>query len=388
MSRRFKPALALCIAMALPSAAAFALDPFDFSTSREKSMGGEHAALADDFSVILSNPAGLADVPRQFSAADLSIQAEGPVFDIANLLLGGSSTSVAGITSFLADNDYKIHAGAEISGPFAFGYTGGGLGFGLFNKTGLVLNITDITDIDLDAAENILLTGGYAVRFDLGKGNELAAGLSAKGFVRGSVDPTMGITQLYDYVSGASSPMSVLSDTFTLTTGIGIDAGLRWSWEGQLAAGLVCHDVYSPAIVSQYSSLMGFLSDPAGSSEGSPTYDTIDRKLDFGLMWKPRLDRLSHIIDSLVIAIDYKDILDFMSLIPRNPILNVGAGMEARILDIVTLRAGVDEALLSAGIGLDLGVLTLSLAAYGSELGLDPGDEPYYNLLVDFGFKY
>jgi len=107
-----------------------------------------------------------------------------------------------------------------------------------------------------------------------------------------------------------------------------------------------------------------------------------------GLMWSPALGRLGQVIDSLVFALDYKDILDLASPVPRNPILNVGLGVEARVLEIVTLRAGIDEALLSTGIGLDLGVFTINLAAYGAELGLDPGDRPYYNLLVDIDFKY
>jgi len=87
-------------------------------------------------------------------------------------------------------------------------------------------------------------------------------------------------------------------------------------------------------------------------------------------------------------AMDYTDILDLTSPLPRNPILNVSLGVETRVLDIVTLRVGIDEALLSAGVGLDLGVFTLNIAAFGQELGLDPGDRPYYNLLVDFDFKY
>jgi hypothetical protein len=97
---------------------------------------------------------------------------------------------------------------------------------------------------------------------------------------------------------------------------------------------------------------------------------------------------LGQVIDSLVFALDYRDILDLTSLVPRNPILNVGLGVEARVLEIVTLRAGINDALPSAGIGLHLGVCTINLVAYGAELGLDPGDRPYYNLLVDFDFKY
>jgi len=391
MHRRFAPCLALCISLTLAAqvAHALALDPFDFSSASDKSMGGEHAALADDFSVILSNPAGLADAPSRFSAADIGVQAIGPVFDIANLILG-NSTSISNLTNFLANNNFRIHAGADITGPFAFGYTGGGLGFGLFNKTGLTMDISGVASIDVEAVEDLLLTGGYAFRLDLGKGHELAMGVTGKGFVRGDISPSMGITELDDYISGATSPLSILADTFTLTTGIGLDAGLRWSWDGQVAAGLVCHDIYSPAIVTQYSSFMGFLSDPAGAAAGEPApiYDTLDRKLDFGLMWKPSLGRLGEIIDSFVLAADYNDILDLLNPLPRNPILNVSLGLEARVLDIVSLRAGINEALLSAGIGLDLGVFTLNLAAYGTELGLDPGNEPYYNLLVDFDFKY
>ena len=58
------------------------------------------------------------------------------------------------------------------------------------------------------------------------------------------------------------------------------------------------------------------------------------------------------------------------------------------ILQIVTLRAGIADALPSAGIGLDLSVFKLNFAAYGTALGLDPGDRTAYNLLVDFDFRY
>jgi hypothetical protein len=62
--------------------------------------------------------------------------------------------------------------------------------------------------------------------------------------------------------------------------------------------------------------------------------------------------------------------------------------METRVLHIVTLRAGIADALLSAGAGIDLSVFTLNLSIFGAELGLEPGDRPCYNLLVDFNFKY
>lgn len=385
MHRRFVRIAALSASLAVfaSSLAAQAqppLDPFSFLSPREKSMGGRHVALADDFSVMLANPAGLADMPKKLSAADLGIQAIGPVFDIANLVVGGD-TSVNAITNFLAKDNYKLYAGLDISGPLAFGYTGGGLGFGLFNDTSMNVNVASVSSIGVDAREDILLAGGYALKFDLGKGNELAGGVSAKGFVRGDIFKSMGILEAVGLTSNLGS---ILDSPLTISTGIGIDAGLRWSWDGRLAAGLVCHDLYSPAISTQYASTTAFLN----ATPGTPSYNTVKRSLDAGFMWAPALGRLGQIIDSFVVALDYRDILDLLNPVPRNPILNVGLGVETRVLDIVTLRAGISDALLSAGVGLDLGVFTINIAAYGAELGLDPGDRPYYNLLVDFDFKY
>jgi hypothetical protein len=364
------------------SADTLVLDPIDFSTGREKSMGGSHVALADDYSVLLTNPAGLADVPQQVSVADLGIQAIGPVFDIANALIGGSNPTTA-LVNFLAANDYKLYAGLGIQGPIAFGFTGGGLGFGLFNKTSMIVDVASATSINVSAEEDMLFTGGYAVRFDLGHGHELSAGMTAKGFVEGDVSTPSGMG-IIEAVGLISNPTSLMSQPFTLTTGIGLDAGLRWAWKG-LAAGLVCHDIYSPAIQTTYSSVTDFVSSGAGSA---PSAAMLKRMLDAGFSWSPSLGRLGEVLDRLVIAIDYNDILDLTNPVYRNPILNVGLGVETRILEIVTLRAGINDALLSAGMGLDLGVFTINLAAYGTELGLDPGDRPYYNLLVDFDFKY
>jgi len=382
MLSRIAAACAICILItAVP---AFSLgnkvEPLDFSSAREKSMGGTHVALADDASVLLTNPASLADVPSSFSKADLGIRMIGPLFDIADLVVGGNM-STSGLTDFLAKNDYKLYAGLDIAGPLALGYSGGGLGFGFFNKTKFIINVGSASAINVSAGEDLLLAGGYALRFDLGKGHELDAGIVAKGYVRGRTDSSMGIVEAVGVIS---DPASVLSDPFTLTTGIGLDAGLRWAWSG-LAAGLVCRDAFSPAISTVYSGGAGafFASRP-----GTSTYVSLPRSLDLGLAWTPSLGRLGEVVDALVIALDYRDILDLFAVLPRNPILNVGLGAEARVLDIVTLRAGIADALPSAGMGLNLSAFTMNLSVYGAELGLDPGDRPYYNLLIDFDFKY
>jgi hypothetical protein len=380
--RRFAPILALCLLAATETAPALSvneIEPLDFTSPRERSMGGRHVALADDSSVLLTNPAGLAELPKSYSAADLGLRMIGPVFDIADLVAGGKM-STSSLTDFLAKNDYKVYAGFELAGPLALGYTGGGMGFGLFNKTKFIANVAGASAINLTTGEDILLSGGYARRFDLGSGHELDAGFAPKGFARGEIKSSMGIVEAVDL---SSHPGDILNDPFTLTTGVGLDLGLRWAWR-QLAAGLACRDLFSPAIATQYSSASAFF----GSKSGESSYVWVHRSLDAGLAWNPDIGQWLRGVDSLVLALDYRDILDLWSITPRNPVLNIGFGLEARVLDIVSLRAGVADALLSTGLGLDLKVFKLNLSVFGTELGLEPGDRPCYNLLFDLDFRY
>ena len=359
------------------------VDPFTVPFAREISVGGKHAALADDFSVLLSNPAGLAVAEPTLYASRLALTTSGPIFDIANLMTGGGDIMTA-LGDLLAKYDYKLYTAFDLSGPLSFGYVGEGLGFGLFNKTSFALNSASVSAIRVTATEELLLTGGYAYSFDLGGGHALSLGLLAKGFVRGQIeakDTLLGIQSIL------SNPASLLGQPFVLTTGIGLDAGIRWDWERQVSAGLVCRDAYSPALVSEYTSAMDFVANPATALSGS-TRSTIRPDLAVGAAWSPELGRLGRYIDGLVVTLDYVDILDLARPVPRNAILNLGLGVEVRMLEILSVRLGFREALLAAGLGFDLGAFSLNAAAWGDELGIEPGARPVYNLLLSFDFAY
>ena len=260
------------------------MDSFVPSTGRNFAIGGLHAALADDFSALFANPASLVAVPREIYVSRLGIKATGPIFDIASAFLGGGDIT-SSILDILSANGYKLYAGADVVGPIAFGYVGEGLGFGLFNTTRISLNAASASSIGLKAGEDFLLTGGYAFRIDLGRGHSLDFGITAKGFARGEISETLGAVELY----GMLSDLSALLDLpFKLTTGVGIDAGLRWNWDEVVAAGLVCRDAYSPALVTTYDNAKAFISDPSSANPVSESV-TLDPDLDFGLSWKPRL---------------------------------------------------------------------------------------------------
>ncbi|HUX39228.1 MAG TPA: hypothetical protein VMV44_15115 [Rectinemataceae bacterium] len=380
MKHRNLAALAL-VAMTAPAVMALDVEPFDIPIANFSAMGGPHAALADDWSLLFSNPAGLADAQPQLIASQVAAKMTGPLFDIALATLGGGSL-IDNFVQVLQNNGYQVYTAGDFVGPLSFGYVGQGIGFGLFNRSHAVVDAASITNISVLVQEDILLVGGYSYGMDLGPKHRLEAGLLAKGFARGGISTTTDVLSLTTIVS------NYMAQPFDLETGIGLDLGLRWLWKPLgLSAGIVCRDIYSPVLVNSYSSVQGFIANPQSSLLGS-TAGQIPRNLDVGVAWTMPSGGLWGLVDSLSVAVDYGHILDLFAAFSRNPILNLGLGIETRFLDIVSLRAGLAEGYPTAGASLDLAVMKLNLAAWGSELGLEPGSRPAFNLMSSLEFSY
>jgi hypothetical protein len=361
------------------------VDPFvGFYDARENAIGGRHAALVDGFSSMLSNPASLAASKPSFSAGRLDLGIAGPIFDMANLILDDPNDLLSGVKNLLTSYNYKVNAAVDLSGPISLGYRGDGLGFGIFQRTHIGADVASLDSVSMTASEDILIAGGYGFRINLGNENALDIGLLAKGFVRGSIVLDGGVVELYGLVD---NPLSFFSNPFYLTTGVGLDAGLRWNWAEIISFGVACRDAYSPVQISQYSSALDFSENPS-TSYVSTESALLDPDLSAGFAFKPPLGFFSRVFDGLVIAVDYDDILDLLSALPRNPILNVDAGLEVKFLDVFTLRIGVREALLQAGIDLNLDFAHIVVSAWGDELGIEPGERSVYNLLIGIDFIY
>jgi hypothetical protein len=146
-----------------------------------------------------------------------------------------------------------------------------------------------------------------------------------------------------------------------------------------LSAAIVCYDLYSPVLLTPYDSLADF-NDKSGPSDGSASYATVDRRLDLGFRYRIRSIAIEKYISAITIMADYRDFLDLFSLISRNPILNVGLGLEIKVLNALSFRFGLTDALPAFGMGLNLSFVTLDFAIHGKELGLDPGVQPAYAL--------
>ena len=357
------------------------IDPFVMPSTRFSALGGNHTAAGDSFHTIFTNPASFVDIEKEFSASEITLTTYGPVLEIIDLL--GSiddldSLDLSGIVNS-SKGSGGLAFGLDLAGPISIGWVGNGLGLGFFNRTRVDAAVSG-TKIKPAVTADFFLVGGYSLRI-LNQGNHvLDGGFLGKGFFRGR---WMLETPIFDALSILDDPMGKPFDTFF---GIGLDLGFRYTLSNNLTFSLVCFDLFSPVLVTKYHSFFDFGSgaDPVGES----SYAQVKRRLDFGVKYTISNSFIDRYFTGLVVMADYRDFLDLFSLVPRHPLLNIGIGAEITVLNVLSFRLGMTDALPSFGIGLDLSFLKLDMAIFGRELGLDPGKHPTYCLGLGILFRY
>ena len=350
--------------------------PITIISPISSALGGPHVTMNDGFSSLMNNPAGFYSSESEFSIAEITMGLKGPVFDIANLII---SEDMAEIPAMLQG----IYAGMDLLGPVSFGYVGEGLGFGIYSNSYSTISSSGPLTVKADIGSEIILTGGYAMRlpFPLPETHLVDAGMLLKGTFRGELS----------FEESALNIMSIGMDTltsepFSFITGIGVDLGLRYSYLNRITLGLVGRDVYSPTLHNVYANIEDFTS---GAEPSQTLKGIVPFALDLGVMYSPDFESKNLFISDIKIYIDYYDIFDFW-LYPElavNPILHIGIGTEISMLSILDVRAGFNQGLFSAGLGLDLYYFKMNLAMFGTELSTEPGLQPVYNMQIGFEFR-
>jgi hypothetical protein len=385
-------ALVFAFSTAGLSASPFIFEPMRFPSARTDALGGLHAALADDFSVLQSNPAGLRSAGPQFSVAELTTDLNGPIFSIADLFLrivqGGNPTSL------LQDPDVQklltsLDAGITINGPLALGYIGEGLGFGFFNSSGADFTTEGtVPTVTTDLKEDLMFVAGYGFRIPLPENlnSTLDLGFSLKTFTRAHIEWSESILSFFSAITSPSLSY-FLNQPFDLDVGFGMDAGALYSWNNLISVGLAARDLYSPVLRNYYQSgVSGF------TSGATPvvTYGIVPLDVALGILYTPRLGFLESYMSNLKLMLDYGDIFDFWThpATASNPLLHFGLGAEVTLLDVLAVRAGFGDGYFSAGLGMNLTAFHLDLTMFGRELSTEPGLRPSFNLIVSTLFRY
>ena len=365
-------------------------DDIYIMTGADAGLGGPYPTDNSGLETLFSNPAAFKSAEEDLDVSNLTLLLKGPIFDITTLVLD-SMADGSEITDILASSAVQsiltdLYAGFTLTGPVYFGYIGDGFGFGLFNSTDFVMQNLSALSIGMEVTEQIILAGGYSFRIPLtaDESHVLDLGVMLKGGVEGSVNIERSFLQLPAMIAGIG-PDLLLAEPFDFSTLIGFDAGILYIWDGFLSVGISCQDIYSPTVKYTYvDGINSFLA----SGTYSETTGIIPMKLNAGFELSPEIPFLEQWITNFRFMAAYDDILDFV-LYPTeadSPLLHIRTGLEITMLEILDLRVGIADGLLNAGFGLDLQILTLNAAMFGTELSSQPNTRPVFNLVVGFDF--
>jgi hypothetical protein len=242
-------------------------------------------------------------------------------------------------------------------------------------------------------SEEVIVLAGLSFRVLDMSSLTLDVGAMGKGFVRASFNKKIGLADLVG--TGLDGLTGMFDDFMTIPMdtqfGFGVDLGARLSLSKLLSVGLVYYDVYSPAWINSGVTLNALTSDPFGNltSGGSLGDGRVKSRLDLGVA----LDTGALLIfDNIRVMADYHDLLELIApgtdTITRNPVLNVGIGVEVGLFNILDIRAGISDGIPSLGLGLNLFFCQLNLAIHGKEFGLEPGVESTMAAEIGLAFRF
>ncbi|MDR0690164.1 MAG: hypothetical protein LBG08_07895 [Spirochaetaceae bacterium] len=356
------------------------LAPFTVPSTRNLGLGGPHVAYTDDINSLFINPAAFINID-QLSVGEVSAGVYGDTLSLKDIIsnIGDTSKLVSTLSKFIDKSNGNIPLGFDLRGPIAFGNIKNGWGWGVFDRIYGGATVTG-RNVDVWANADLMFDLGYSFRIlEIGT-NTLDVG--ALGKVFGRLGVNSGQMSLFDLADGGDTLKNRLNYA-PFTIGAGLDLGLQYRLIDNFTAALTVNDLFSLGYVS-FNNLN--LSSSAGSAP--PGYlGYIKPNINLGVSYK----LFDNSFLSLAVMADYRDIINLFrqnEYDARNAWLNLSAGSELILFNLVALRVGVNEMLPAVGIGLNLFVFKLDAAFYGKELGNEPGKMSTYAVDVGLLFRY
>jgi hypothetical protein len=349
-----------------------------FNSSRSNGMGGNHAALADDFETIFVNPSGFTTAEDQSSVA---------VFDLTlhdidtTLRLIGSGFSDPAIYAARIKNHYEF--GLNSNGPLMIGSIKGNSGWGILNRQYLKTwwDRNNIFVINANVIEEIAFYIGRS--FPIKNFEETV-----------TFTPGFTISPKYRVVF---APRDVLVIDFRhilenlqdqpleFQMGIGASAGILLSFSDMVYFSAVFNDLLSPLYVIHYTNFSDYVNEVS-----SPTTSVAFLKpsYDFSVCFRTKNVFSGEIVRDLVFALDYHLTNDSLENADRDLLLDFGAGLELQLLRAFWIRVGWQQMLPSAGFSVNFDWVKLDMAVFGETFGNQPSDYQSISFSLGFSFRF
>jgi hypothetical protein len=273
-------------------------------------------------------------------------------------------------------------------GPLSFGYTANGLGIGLFSRIGVDTRIIG-TDIDVGAHVDAMLPFGMAFNVLKLSNHEISAGFVLKPFARVLANSEVNAL---DLINGLD--MDEIFPSMPVIAGLGNDLGLMYRFKKDLVVGFTANDIYT------FGKPVADMADQISGSGRSSTPNTnttyrVPLSFNAGIAYTFRPSnfwKTPRAFQSFYTAfmLDWSNVqraFTWNDRTHRNPLLDLGAGVEIGLFNFLKFRAGIHDLLPSLGIGIEPRVFKLNLAVYGKELGNEPGVFPTMGFDLSISFR-
>lgn len=344
---------------------------------RQQGFGGFYTTDVDNFYGIYANPAMLGKRKKHSLYPGISATVSGPLQDIPDFMKAALNKDVEGLSKSLKKNN-GIKLGTHFEPLLSFGHTTE-WGFGWAFDTNMFINasIPGLTRSDISLGAESILTAGFAFPIINTDNHLLSVGATAKGFYQIATVFNDGILSVVNKLKD----FNIDSIPIYSTLGFGFDFGVYYSLCNFLDFAVVYHDPWSPAWVSKggVSNIFSFNFDEMKK---------LEPKLSGGICCHIPIAATRGIISGFRIMADYQNVLTLFKKVGRNPILELSAGTEIVLFNMLSLRVGISEMYPAAGLGLSFGNFKMDFSMYGKELGLEPGSCPNLNAGVFIGVTY
>ncbi len=369
--------LAIASALIICSSASFADDIYPVLTPKNAAsmaLGGSFTSIPTAEFSFFGNPAAFA--AKKGSMTLLSVDAWAyvkPTSDNLAVLSGlfKEDANMAALAGSLMPTNNGIGGGASVG----LGYAGKGLGIGVFAISDNWAAGDTVPSATLTTDTQVSAVVGLGIPLEFGDSLRLSIGGDIRPFyrVRGSTSLSDVLMTMQNEESEEDSIPVDVNAGFGLAVDLGAHLQL-----GTLGIGLAIRDIAPPFAVWN-----GSLDELVDSleSEGLPTPGDDAVKAVFlpsitaGLSWKPAI--LPGLVDPALYVELQDPVAVFQNADGFGTALNLlHLGAEVKVINILSLRAGLNRGWISLGAGLKLLFLDVNAAVFTEELGALPGDKP------------
>jgi hypothetical protein len=339
-------------------------------------MGRAYSAVADDWLSLYYNPAGLAMVDRvDFQLFDLKVESNRDVLNSYSLLkhLNSSSSSAASTLSGFAGKHILASASnvTQITIPYF------ALGVVYDAHTDLDLENLSYPITQMRYTRDLEIVAGGAVPLDPKKNLRIGASLKYIHRTGGSREVT--ISQI------VGSSQSITSLFKQSATGFGGDFGMQYQLPvpGRIeyTSSFVWHDIGQtsfggPAAVNPPTTIEQDM--VAGLGIRFPIGGGQNRRA--ARRYGPKRSS-----SSLSLAFDYEHLNTSWNQEALVKHMHVGANLD---LPLLSFQLGLNQTSLTFGSSFDIGIVRVSLATYGEEIGSYAGQHPDRRYLLSVGSAF